>query len=79
LHRRPQCGPLPGFASQENFTLQLSGVKRWRFRCADVRHPLTAFTPHFKARIETPNAYPPISSVPPPRCRRVGAAAAKSP
>jgi hypothetical protein len=49
-------------------------VKRWRFRRADVRHPLTAFTPHFKARIETPNAYPPIPSVLPPRCRH-GAAA----
>ncbi len=34
---------------QENFTLQISGVKRWRFRRADVQHPLTAFTPHFKA------------------------------
>jgi len=50
LHRLPQCGLLPGFASQENITLQISGVKRWRFRRADVRHPLTAFTPHFKAR-----------------------------
>ena len=34
---------------QENFTLQLSGVKRWTLRKGTVTHPLRACTPHYKA------------------------------
>jgi hypothetical protein len=32
---------------QENFTIQLSGVKRWTLRRGRVRHPLRATTPHY--------------------------------
>lgn len=32
---------------QENFTLQLSGVKQWTFRRGRVLHPLRATTPHY--------------------------------
>jgi len=34
---------------QENFTLQLSGVKRWTLQRGTVKHPLRACTPHYKA------------------------------
>jgi hypothetical protein len=34
---------------QENFTLQLSGVKRWTLQRGTVAHPLRACTPHYKA------------------------------
>ena len=30
---------------QENFTIQLSGIKRWTLRRGRVRHPLRATTP----------------------------------
>mmetsp|Transcript_16452 Transcript_16452/g.35758 ORF Transcript_16452/g.35758 Transcript_16452/m.35758 type:complete len:694 (+) Transcript_16452:49-2130(+) len=32
---------------QENFTIQLSGVKRWTLRRGRIRHPLRATTPHY--------------------------------
>ncbi|KAL9181801.1 hypothetical protein ACHAXT_012144 [Thalassiosira profunda] len=32
---------------QENFTIQLSGVKRWTLRRGRVRHPVRATTPHY--------------------------------
>jgi hypothetical protein len=32
---------------QENFTVQLSGVKRWTLRRGRVRHPLRGTTPHY--------------------------------
>jgi hypothetical protein len=32
---------------QENFTIQLSGVKRWTLRRGRVRHPLRGTTPHY--------------------------------
>ena len=32
---------------QENFTIQLSGVKQWTLRRGRVRHPLRATTPHY--------------------------------
>ena len=32
---------------QENFTIQLSGVKRWTLRRGRVKHPLRGTTPHF--------------------------------
>ena len=35
---------------QENFTLQLSGVKRWTLQRGTVKHPLRACTPHYKAQ-----------------------------
>ncbi|CAB9498307.1 expressed unknown protein [Seminavis robusta] len=37
------------FDFQENFTLQLSGVKRWTLQRGTVPHPLRACTPHYKA------------------------------
>ena len=37
------------FDFQENFTLQLSGVKRWTLQRGSVAHPLRACTPHYKA------------------------------
>lgn len=33
---------------QENFTMQLSGSKRWIFRTSTATHPLRGCTPHFK-------------------------------
>ncbi|KAL3808536.1 hypothetical protein ACHAXA_002703 [Cyclostephanos tholiformis] len=35
---------------QENFTIQLSGSKRWTLRRGRVCHPLTGTTPHFALR-----------------------------
>ena len=32
---------------QENFTLQLSGSKRWRLKQGTVRHPSRGCTPHY--------------------------------
>lgn len=32
---------------QENFTLQLSGVKRWRLKQGTVKHPISGCTPHY--------------------------------
>eukprot|EP00816_Leptocylindrus_hargravesii_P001269 CAMPEP_0196816360 /NCGR_PEP_ID=MMETSP1362-20130617/54907_1 /TAXON_ID=163516 /ORGANISM="Leptocylindrus danicus, Strain CCMP1856" /LENGTH=587 /DNA_ID=CAMNT_0042193657 /DNA_START=9 /DNA_END=1772 /DNA_ORIENTATION=+ len=32
---------------QENFTLQLSGVKRWRLKQGTVKHPIRGCTPHY--------------------------------
>ena len=32
---------------QENFTIQISGVKRWTLRRGRVAHPLRATTPHY--------------------------------
>ena len=32
---------------QENFTIQLSGVKRWTLRRGRIRHPLRGTTPHY--------------------------------
>ena len=32
---------------QENFTIQLSGVKKWTLRRGRVRHPLRGTTPHY--------------------------------
>jgi len=32
---------------QENFTLQLSGVKEWRLQKAHVKHPIRGCTPHY--------------------------------
>jgi hypothetical protein len=32
---------------QENFTIQLSGIKQWTLRRSRVRHPLRATTPHY--------------------------------
>ncbi|KAL3779401.1 hypothetical protein ACHAWO_012365 [Cyclotella atomus] len=32
---------------QENFTIQISGVKQWTLRRGRVRHPLRATTPHY--------------------------------
>ncbi|CAN0184819.1 unnamed protein product, partial [Discosporangium mesarthrocarpum] len=32
---------------QENFTVQLSGRKRWKLRSSGVAHPLRGCTPHF--------------------------------
>jgi hypothetical protein len=32
---------------QENFTLQLSGIKRWVLHKGSVRHPLRGCTPHY--------------------------------
>jgi len=32
---------------QENFTIQLSGIKRWTLRRGRVRHPLRGTTPHY--------------------------------
>ena len=51
---------------QENFTLQLSGSKRWRLKQGTVRHPSRGCTPHYYipdivesqvkvARLERPN------------------------
>jgi hypothetical protein len=37
------------FDFQENFTLQLSGVKRWTLQQGTVRHPLRGCTPHYQA------------------------------
>lgn len=34
---------------QENFTLQLTGVKKWTLQQGSVRHPLRGCTPHYKA------------------------------
>ena len=34
---------------QENFTLQLSGRKRWRLQKSTLRHPLRGCTPHYRA------------------------------
>jgi Cupin-like domain len=34
---------------QENFTLQLTGVKQWTLQRGTVTHPLRACTPHYKA------------------------------
>jgi hypothetical protein len=34
---------------QENFTFQLSGIKRWTVQKGTVRHPLRACTPHYDA------------------------------
>jgi len=34
---------------QENFTLQLSGVKKWTLQQGTVQHPLRGCTPHYKA------------------------------
>ena len=36
---------------QENFTIQLTGIKRWTLRRGRVRHPLRGTTPHF-ARVD---------------------------
>ncbi|KAL7487741.1 hypothetical protein ACHAW6_013314 [Cyclotella cf. meneghiniana] len=33
---------------QENFTIQLSGIKEWTLRRGRVRHPLRATTPHYR-------------------------------
>lgn len=42
---------IPSFASlsnfQENFTIQLSGVKQWTLRRGRVRHPMRGTTPHY--------------------------------
>mmetsp|Transcript_8491 Transcript_8491/g.12438 ORF Transcript_8491/g.12438 Transcript_8491/m.12438 type:complete len:635 (-) Transcript_8491:209-2113(-) len=32
---------------QENFTIQLSGIKKWTLRRGTVRHPIRATTPHY--------------------------------
>ena len=32
---------------QENFTIQLTGVKKWRFRGSDMKNPLRGCTPNF--------------------------------
>jgi hypothetical protein len=32
---------------QENFTIQLTGTKKWTFRQCDLNHPLRGCTPHF--------------------------------
>jgi hypothetical protein len=37
------------FDFQENFTLQLSGVKRWTLQRGTVQHPLRACTPHYES------------------------------
>jgi hypothetical protein len=37
------------FDFQENFTLQLSGVKRWTLQQGTVQHPLRGCTPHYQA------------------------------
>jgi hypothetical protein len=34
---------------QENFTLQLSGVKRWTVQKGTVKHPIRGCTPHYNA------------------------------
>lgn len=34
---------------QENFTLQLSGIKKWTLQKGTVQHPLRACTPHYGA------------------------------
>ena len=34
---------------QENFTIQLSGVKRWTIKQGTVRHPLRGTTPHYRS------------------------------
>lgn len=34
---------------QENFTLQLSGVKRWSLQRGTIKHPLRGCTPHYAA------------------------------
>jgi Cupin superfamily protein len=34
---------------QENFTIQLSGVKEWKLQRSTVKHPLRACTPHYAA------------------------------
>ncbi|ACI65782.1 predicted protein [Phaeodactylum tricornutum CCAP 1055/1] len=34
---------------QENFTVQLSGVKRWRLQKGSVTHPLRGCTPHYRS------------------------------
>lgn len=36
------------FDFQENFTMQLSGAKRWRLCASPVAHPLRGHTPHFQ-------------------------------
>jgi len=33
---------------QENFTVQLSGSKRWTLRQGSVRHPIRGMTPHYR-------------------------------
>ena len=35
------------FDFQENFTIQLSGVKKWTLRQGRIRHPLRGATPHY--------------------------------
>ena len=37
------------FDFQENFTLQLSGVKKWTLQQGTVKYPLRGCTPHYKA------------------------------
>lgn len=37
------------FDFQENFTIQLSGIKRWKIVRGTVSHPLRACTPHYAA------------------------------
>mmetsp|Transcript_19354 Transcript_19354/g.38840 ORF Transcript_19354/g.38840 Transcript_19354/m.38840 type:complete len:692 (+) Transcript_19354:62-2137(+) len=32
---------------QENFTIQLSGIKKWTLRRGNIRHPIRATTPHY--------------------------------
>ncbi|GMH54383.1 hypothetical protein TrRE_jg7756, partial [Triparma retinervis] len=38
------------FDFQNNFTIQLSGSKKWNFREGEVPHPIRGATPHYKAR-----------------------------
>eukprot|EP00927_Polykrikos_kofoidii_P073135 TRINITY_DN69208_c0_g1_i1.p1 TRINITY_DN69208_c0_g1~~TRINITY_DN69208_c0_g1_i1.p1 ORF type:complete len:643 (-),score=86.12 TRINITY_DN69208_c0_g1_i1:50-1978(-) len=35
---------------QHNFTIQLRGTKRWRFKHGPVKHNLRALTPHYRTR-----------------------------
>jgi hypothetical protein len=37
------------FDFQENFTLQLSGVKEWKLQKSIVKHPLRGCTPHYRS------------------------------
>lgn len=38
---------------QENFTFQLSGVKKWRLRQGSVKHPIRGCTPHYAETSES--------------------------
>lgn len=49
LSARPSAVTQWHYDFQENFTLQLSGVKQWRLRRGTVPHPLRACTPHYQS------------------------------